>query len=74
VVPERAGTLVLSALVAHTGWHWLTERWATLAKFPLPALDAAGAAEAMRWTAAAIVLAAAVLVADRRLRRWLERA
>ena len=25
-VAERMGTIILSALVAHTGWHWLTER------------------------------------------------
>lgn len=33
VVAERIGTIILSAFIAHTGWHWLTERWATLAKF-----------------------------------------
>lgn len=26
VVAERIGTIILSALVAHTGWHWMTER------------------------------------------------
>ena len=26
VVTERIGTIILSALVAHTGWHWMTER------------------------------------------------
>src|SRR2546428_5983464 len=26
-VPERTGTIVLSALVAHTAWHWMTERY-----------------------------------------------
>src|SRR5439155_17417413 len=26
VVAERTGTIILSALVAHTGWHWMTER------------------------------------------------
>jgi uncharacterized membrane-anchored protein YitT (DUF2179 family) len=30
VVTERMGTIVLSALVCHTAWHWMTERWATL--------------------------------------------
>ena len=23
----RMETIVLSALAAHTGWHWMTERW-----------------------------------------------
>ena len=27
VVDERVGTIILSAFVAHTAWHWLTERW-----------------------------------------------
>jgi len=33
VVAERMGTIILSALIAHTGWHWLLERWEVLAKF-----------------------------------------
>lgn len=32
-VAERMGTIILSALVAHTGWHWMWERWDTLRKF-----------------------------------------
>ena len=43
VVAERAGTLLLSALVAHTAWHWMTERFAEVRQFEFtwPALDAA---------------------------------
>ena len=26
VVAERVGTIMLSAIVAHTAWHWMTER------------------------------------------------
>ena len=33
VVAERIGTIILSALVAHTGWHWMLERWDVLRKF-----------------------------------------
>ena len=32
-VAERVGTIILSALVAHTGWHWMVERWDVLRKF-----------------------------------------
>ena len=32
-VAERMGTIILSALVAHTGWHWMWERWDVLRKF-----------------------------------------
>jgi hypothetical protein len=38
-VAERMGTIVLSAFVAHTAWHWLTERWERLRQFPAPAID-----------------------------------
>ena len=50
-VPERTGTIVLSALVAHTGWHWMLERWDRLRqfRFPWPVLSAAGLASATRW-------------------------
>lgn len=35
LVPERMGTVVGSAFLAHTGWHWLLERGEQLAQFPL---------------------------------------
>ena len=59
VVAERMGTIILSALVAHTGWHWMTERWDKLRQFPLrwPDLTPAFLASAMRWLMAATVLA-----------------
>lgn len=41
VVAERMGTLLLSALIAHTGWHWATERGTQLLAFPLPAFNTA---------------------------------
>jgi hypothetical protein len=55
-VSERLGTIILSALVAHTGWHWMTERGAVLMAYPFPALDAATAASAMRWLMAVIAV------------------
>lgn len=50
-VAERMGTIILSALVAHTGWHWMTERWDRLRQFPFrwPALNAALLAGWTRW-------------------------
>jgi hypothetical protein len=41
VVAEKVGAILLSALVAHTGWHWATERGSALLEFPWPALDTA---------------------------------
>ena len=55
VVAERMGTIILSAIVAHTGWHWMTERWATLSKFEWPAVTAAGVASALGWVLAGLV-------------------
>ncbi|HKV05027.1 MAG TPA: HupE/UreJ family protein [Candidatus Acidoferrales bacterium] len=48
VVAERMGTIILSALVAHTGWHWMIDRGARLSRFPWPALNAALLLMAMR--------------------------
>ncbi len=44
VVAERVGTIILSALVAHTGWHWMVERWTVFRQFRFewPALTVAG--------------------------------
>jgi len=41
VVAERVGTIILSAFIAHTAWHWTGERWNTLRQFAWPALDVA---------------------------------
>lgn len=49
-VPERAGIILLSALVAHTAWHWMLERLSTLRqfRFRFPVLDPAFLAGSMR--------------------------
>ncbi|MEO8621539.1 MAG: HupE/UreJ family protein [bacterium] len=62
VVQERMGTIILSALVAHTAWHWMLDRGATLSeyRFQWPALDATFAVSAMRTAMVMIVAAMAV--------------
>ena len=60
VVAERMGTIILSALVAHTGWHWMLERGDRLRQFGWPAMNAAFAAMAMRWLMVILVLAAII--------------
>ena len=35
-VEPRMGTIVLSALVAHTAWHWMWERAAVVGKYSIP--------------------------------------
>jgi len=61
VVVERLGTIVLSAFVAHTAWHWLTTRYALLRQFRFvwPVMDAGFLAMAMRWAMLAVVLVGA---------------
>jgi hypothetical protein len=60
VVAERIGIIILSALVAHTAWHWMLDRGGELAKFPLPTLDAAFLASLMRGALAALILTAGI--------------
>ena len=50
-VAERMGTIILSALVAHTGWHWMLDRARVLGQFRFewPVLTAALLATASRW-------------------------
>jgi hypothetical protein len=59
-MPERVGTVLLSALVAHTGWHWMTERWGLLRQFRFewPVVDAAFLAGGLRWMMLLVVAAA----------------
>jgi HupE / UreJ protein len=69
VVAERLGIIIMSALVAHTAWHWMLERGEQLAKFPPPALDAAFLASVLRGLMAVLILAAGVWLAN----GWLAR-
>lgn len=59
-VAERIGTIVLSAFVAHTGWHWMTERGSLLAqyRFEWPVFDFALLDLLLRWAMVAVALAA----------------
>jgi formate/nitrite transporter FocA (FNT family) len=61
VVAERMGTIILSALVAHTAWHWMLDRAAVLQeyRFAWPALDAAFLLAAMRGLMLALIIAGA---------------
>jgi hypothetical protein len=58
VVAERMGTIIISALVAHTAWHWMAERAAVVREyeFAWPVMDAATTAGLMRWLILVLVL------------------
>jgi hypothetical protein len=61
-VQERIGCILLSALLAHSAWHWMLERGGQLSQFQyqMPVLDAAFFASLMRWGMLLIVVAAAL--------------
>jgi hypothetical protein len=63
VVSERIGTIILSALVAHTAWHWMGERWGRLRQFAWPALDATSLAALARVLMLLVVAGAVAWVA-----------
>src|SRR5436853_1683076 len=73
VVAERMGTIILSALVAHTGWHWMLERGDILLKTDWPRLDASALATLARWLAGVLLAAGAVRLVARRAGALLSR-
>jgi len=58
VVAERMGTIILSAIVAHTAWHWMADRAAILSQYRIqwPGVNIVLLAVAMRWMAVLLVL------------------
>ena len=61
-VAERMGTIILSALVAHTAWHWMLDRGERLRQFRFewPTLNTAFFASLLWWLM--LIVAAAGLV------------
>jgi hypothetical protein len=62
VVAERMGTIILSALVAHTAWHWMSERWGVLSKYTiqLPEMTPALLVSVLRWMMVVVAIAGVV--------------
>ena len=50
-LPERIGTIILSVILAHSGWHWMSERFSEFFAYEIsrPDLNAAFFAGLMRW-------------------------
>ena len=71
-VAERIGIIILSALVAHTAWHWMLDRFVTLRQFRFewPALDAVPVAMALRWLMSLLILAGVLWLFQSALRWW----
>ena len=70
VVEPRMGTIILSAFIAHTGWHWMVDRAAELRRFRFewPTINVPLLALAMRWLTAGWILGGVVWLLVRYLR------
>jgi len=75
VVAERMGTIILSTIVAHTAWHWMTDRVERLSQFRFewPTLTAAQLANTLGWLTVLVFLAALAWLVSLALRRRGER-
>ena len=62
-VAERAGTVILSAFVAHTAWHWTLERWDQLRRYDLPSSADVSPLTIVRWAMVAVGIGAALWLA-----------
>jgi hypothetical protein len=67
------GTIILSAFVAHTGWHWTLERVDRLRQFQfgIPTFDAALWLNIVRWLTLIVAFAALGWVAALLQRRFI---
>ena len=63
-VSERMGTVIFSAILAHSGWHWLSSRASDLTaySFQWPAFDVAFLAALMRWAMLLLIIGSAVWI------------
>jgi len=72
-LPERMGIIVFSVLIAHSGWHWMTDRAAQLFAYTIqwPAIDALFLAALIRWLMLLVVVASVVWMLLRVYNRYL---
>jgi hypothetical protein len=71
-VNERIGSILISALIAHSAWHWMIERGDTFNQYPLqmPIFDDVFFAGAMRWGMMLIIIGAALWLMYEAFRRF----
>lgn len=62
VIAERMGTILLSGILAHSGWHWMSERAAQLNaySFQMPAMDYVFFAALTRWLILIVIIGSVV--------------
>lgn len=70
-VRERVAVVILSALVAHSAWHWMLDRGAALRGYDVtwPVLDLAFAASAMRAALVLLIIGGAAWAVSEAYRR-----
>ncbi|MBT2326890.1 HupE/UreJ family protein [Variovorax paradoxus] len=68
VLPGRVGLIILSAILADTGWRWMLDRADELWKMPWPQPTAAGLAVLALWVAGALLAAGGLSLLARRLK------
>lgn len=61
-LPPVMGVVALSALLAHTGWHWMLDRGGDLLQydFALPVMDTAFVAALLRWIMLVVIVGGAL--------------
>ena len=71
---ERMGTIILSAILAHGGWHWMSSRAGELVAydFQVPAFDLAFLAALMRWAMLLLIIGGVVWILFVVYRRFLQ--
>ena len=65
-IETRIGILIVSALVAHTAWHWMTDRGSALWSYDWSATDPSDLATLLRWLMVIVAVAGAIWVFRRR--------
>lgn len=71
---ERVGTIILSAILAHSAWHWMSERGTEFLAYQLymPVMNYAFFALLMRWLMLALIIGSAVWMLFALYRRFLK--
>jgi len=69
VVAERMGTIILSAIVAHTAIHWTGDRWERLRQYEWSSPDPVFMLSAVRWLILVVAAAAIAWLIAVNLRR-----
>ena len=68
---ERIGTIILSALLAHSGWHWMSDRATAFAQYGVswPPMSPVSLGAALQWLLIGVAAAAAAWIAFRLYRK-----